>query len=360
MPAITSFELLDEAIKNTGGRPTVLEALWDGDTDGWFLLLSLYFEIKEASAIKEESKHVGIVSYTGDSTLFSGEVPLWPEAALAREWGMQAADKYGLTFYFPSHKEPDNHCPAWDKRHLGIRCADCDKLIIPANSPHLPKEVCYHCLLRRESNEKIQKAAPIDDSMTMYLSIGDQYEYIRHCTPYINQYLPAQPPASGLTLVTLGQETIVQLKQQLEEALAPKLAAYTKPVVEEQRKPFYDLYTIDYKGQQYELMGRFNDDHSKIAYLIDCAESAEKAIAENGTYNILFRKGFTYRDDAIFRFLKFVSEGATTIAAINERYANILTAEEVWATLQKLQQFHCLAINGIAVRITEMGERVIV
>lgn len=36
MPNITSFEILDSEIQKVSGRPTVLEALWDGDTQGWF------------------------------------------------------------------------------------------------------------------------------------------------------------------------------------------------------------------------------------------------------------------------------------------------------------------------------------
>ncbi|WP_262895323.1 hypothetical protein [Hymenobacter lapidiphilus] len=39
MPDITSFDSLDYALQQVSGKPTVLEALWDGDTQGW------YFEV---------------------------------------------------------------------------------------------------------------------------------------------------------------------------------------------------------------------------------------------------------------------------------------------------------------------------
>ena len=44
MPNITTFEKLINEIEKIGGKPTVLEALWDGDTKGWFLCLYINIE----------------------------------------------------------------------------------------------------------------------------------------------------------------------------------------------------------------------------------------------------------------------------------------------------------------------------
>ena len=149
MPIITTFELLDEEIKKAGGQPIVLEALWDGDTQGWFIVLNLYLEKGIFLWKRQAIKHLGVVSFGGDIRLFNGEVPAWPEAELTKEWGQKANEKYGLTFYFPSDKEPDDDCPSWTQKHLAINCADCSKLVIPTDSPHLPKELCYSCHLKR-------------------------------------------------------------------------------------------------------------------------------------------------------------------------------------------------------------------
>jgi hypothetical protein len=157
MPYITSFEILDSEIQKVPGRHTVLEALWDGDTQGWFLILSLYAEVGKLFWKKETSHHLGIVSFGSDIRLFNGEAPLWPEAELAKEWGQQAAEKYGLIFYFPSDKEPDDDCPSWTKRHLAIQCADCGKSIIPTDSEYLPKEICYNCHLSRRFKDQAIK-----------------------------------------------------------------------------------------------------------------------------------------------------------------------------------------------------------
>lgn len=75
MPIITSFDVLDSEIKKVAGRPTVLEALWDGDTQGWFLVLNLYSETGKLIWKNEKVQQLGIVSFGGDIRLFTGQVP---------------------------------------------------------------------------------------------------------------------------------------------------------------------------------------------------------------------------------------------------------------------------------------------
>jgi len=150
MPNITTFDILDSEIKKIVGKPIVLEALWDGDTEGWFLLFNLYTETGKFFWKQTHVTNLGIITFGGDIRLFNGEVPEWPEAELAKKFGRSAAEKYGLTFYFPSDREPDDDCPRWTQRHLAIKCLDCEKLIIPTDSPYLPKDICYNCHLKRE------------------------------------------------------------------------------------------------------------------------------------------------------------------------------------------------------------------
>jgi hypothetical protein len=151
---INSFFELVQRIKAVNGVPQVLEALWDGDTQGWFLRLTLYHRrrtwwFKEIIEQHLSKAYLGVISAGGDIRLFQGTVPPWPEATLAKELGRLAVEKYDLEFYFPS-EEPDDDCPAWDQQHLAIACADCRKLIISTDSPYLPKDICYSCHLKRE------------------------------------------------------------------------------------------------------------------------------------------------------------------------------------------------------------------
>ncbi len=148
MSTITDFETLDAAIKKAGGQPKVLEALWDGDTEGWSLCLSLYTET-QISLIKTQEEHfLGPIVLSIDQRLNCGAV--WTEAIFSKELAAQAVEKYGLTFYFPSPNHPDLDCPSWTEQHRAIRCADCNKLIIPNRSPYLPQDICYNCHIERE------------------------------------------------------------------------------------------------------------------------------------------------------------------------------------------------------------------
>jgi hypothetical protein len=154
MPNITSYEIFDEEVKKIGLKPRVLEALWCGDTNGWFLLL--YVTTQSGWLFKTKKRHlIGDITLSNDIRLFTNEVPPWPESVLAKEIGATAVAKYRLIFYMPS-EEPDEDCPSWADRHKGISCADCGKLIIPTTGPYLPKDICYSCHLKREFSENLK------------------------------------------------------------------------------------------------------------------------------------------------------------------------------------------------------------
>jgi|GEM_PF-1474900 len=190
---IDSFFTLIQRIKAVNGLPQVLEALWDGDSNGWYLVLNLYYKrrtwwFKEIIQPYFSKARLGIISCGGDIRLFSDTVPPWPEATLAKELGQLAKDKYDLEFYFPS-EEPDDDCPAWDQQHLAIACADCSKLIIPTDSPYLPKDICYNCHLNRSSTADCGEAAPI----THHLFGTGHYKYKEE------SYAQAQARYSGFS-----------------------------------------------------------------------------------------------------------------------------------------------------------------
>ena len=367
MPHINSFETLDNAIKNAGGRPTVLEALWDGDTDGWFLVFNLYVKTGNLFWQKEEVKHLGILSLGSDIRLFDGVVPPWPEAILAKQWGRKAAEKYELTFYFPSDNKPDGDCPSWVQKHLAIQCADCGKLIIPTDSHYLPKEICFNCHLEREQKQKIKSAAPCDDGVNLYLAKDDEFENVGYCTyfkdftiaPFVNSKVQAQLTKDPICIITLDKNDILELKKGIEALLTEKLAKYRIPLLAEEKRKFAAIHTVEYQGNEYELMGRFNQNHNEIANLIASVKLAEKALSGNYTYKIVFKNGITYRDDTILRFLNYVNNGSVNISEITERYANILSSEEVNNSLTKLQDIGCLVTRDDQATITTIGKAIL-
>jgi len=362
MGIIRTFDLLDKEIKQVGGRPVVLEALWDGDTNGWYLLLYLHTVTSRFFFLKDRQRHflgeIGIQEgqeyYTDDKITV---------ALIAEELGRQAAQKYKLTFYFPSKDDEDDDCPSWEERHLGIVCEDCSKLILPRESPYLPKEVCYRCHLKRERNESIRKAEPADDGYNFYLSKDDEYISVGYCTrfedfaiaPFIQDKVRQRLTEEAVSVISLDLADIQVLKDELEAVLEKLLLTYEKPHIEENMRKFIGTYKIQYREQEYELMDRRNDSHSAIASYVASIKTAEKAITEGYSYQFFFKRGITYRDDAVLRFVNYVCKGVTTISVVQQQYAGQLSAVEVTATLEKLAQIGCITISGQQVSMTKLG-----
>jgi hypothetical protein len=107
------------------GRHVAIEALWDGDTHGWFLRITLVTHSDESPAwgyVTSEDGHfarpLGMLRYGGDIRLFNGQVPPWPEAIVARRAGARVADALGLKLWFPSPNEPrDDERHWWEAIH---------------------------------------------------------------------------------------------------------------------------------------------------------------------------------------------------------------------------------------------------
>lgn len=365
MPKITTFEILDEEIKKVGGKPTVLEALWDGDTQGWYLLLYIYTVSGHIFNKKETRHFLGEVSISPGMEHFTNGK--WTVAELAKNFGEKAKRKYNVTFYFPSQIDADNDCPKWTDRHLAVHCADCNKLIIPTSSPYLPKDICYNCHLKREQNERIVNEQPYDDGVTIYLSKNDEYDNIGYCSnfkdftiaPFINDKVQEQLTENAISVVTLDKPDILELNDALEAELNRKLENYIKPVIDDPMSRFVKTYKVNYNGIEYELADRFNNDHNEISNLIYSLQTNQKAIENNYEYKIYFKKGITHRDDTILRFVNYISKGTTDIKSINEHYKKILTELEVARTIEKLKEIGCLEIKENVVTITKTGKSIV-
>ena len=136
--------LLTEATK-FGKKPAAVEALWDGDTTGWFI--RLYVVLEDLGSIqKYESKCLTIFSYGGDIRIFNSQVPPWPEAEVAGKLGDKLANILHVPFFFPSPNEPDDDCPHWWEQEKAVPCKHCQKLVLVDRT----KGICYNCELRRQ------------------------------------------------------------------------------------------------------------------------------------------------------------------------------------------------------------------
>ena len=93
--------------------PVAIEAVWDGDTTGWFVEL--------AAIIRRPGQHhpsfdevcLAFIRRGGDIRLFNGAVPPWPEAAEATELGTALAAHLGVPFHFTDPDTPGDRQPRW-------------------------------------------------------------------------------------------------------------------------------------------------------------------------------------------------------------------------------------------------------
>jgi hypothetical protein len=134
--------------------PVAIEAFWDGDSSGWFVVLTAIIE-------RASPQHPGYREFDlaclrgagGDLRLFNGQVPPWPEARLAHEAGQQVAARLGVPFYFPSPDYPEDQCPRWWEQDRGYPCRRCGIPLLQ-HDPCPWRGVCYQCHLALEHEKK--------------------------------------------------------------------------------------------------------------------------------------------------------------------------------------------------------------
>jgi hypothetical protein len=120
-----------------------IEALWDGDTSGWFVNLIALCRSRERNALYD----VWLATLrdpVGDLRLFNGVVPPWPESISAGELGCELANRLGVPFHFPSPQHSEDDCPRWLQRHLASPCKHCGILLLQPDGLAW-KGACHHC-----------------------------------------------------------------------------------------------------------------------------------------------------------------------------------------------------------------------
>jgi len=141
--------------------PVAIEAMWDGDTRGWFV---------ELLAVVPEGKsfvlcQLRIFDGGSDIRLLNGQVPTWPEAKAAAAAGSAVAGVLGVPFFFPSPHHPEDTCPHWWERKLASPCERCAIPLVQDDNCRW-RGLCYQCHLevereKREANwTPEERAAP--------------------------------------------------------------------------------------------------------------------------------------------------------------------------------------------------------
>jgi hypothetical protein len=130
-------------------KPIAFQALWDGNSSGWMVRMSVV-------TTDMRTHFLGTLRFGGDIRIFNGDVPPWPEAAMAQELGNELAVRFDAEFYFPSPKNPEDECPAWFERANGYPCRHCGILLWQRD--HCPwRGVCFHCHLEEDRQQREAK-----------------------------------------------------------------------------------------------------------------------------------------------------------------------------------------------------------
>ncbi|MFE7793745.1 hypothetical protein [Streptomyces sp. NPDC057460] len=98
---------LVEKVEALPGRTVAMEALWDGDTDGWSVDL---IALTDDPATEHR---LAMIRHGSDMRLFNGTVPPWPEAQEAETVGRALAEQFAVPFHFASPDQPDFDAPRW-------------------------------------------------------------------------------------------------------------------------------------------------------------------------------------------------------------------------------------------------------
>ncbi|GAA3661406.1 hypothetical protein GCM10022224_026110 [Nonomuraea antimicrobica] len=90
-----------------------IEALWDGDSWGWFVVLVAIVRQPGREHRRFDERALASIRRGTDLRAFNGEVPPWPEAIEAVEKGWAVARSLGVPFHFTNPDAPDIDPPRW-------------------------------------------------------------------------------------------------------------------------------------------------------------------------------------------------------------------------------------------------------
>ncbi len=111
-PTVTVADLLDRA-RAIAAPVAAIEAIWDGDTQGWFVELLAIVERAGPRHPRYDEVSLALIRHGGDIRLFNGTVPPWPEAVTATEHGRALSQALSVPFHFASPSTPDDQAPRW-------------------------------------------------------------------------------------------------------------------------------------------------------------------------------------------------------------------------------------------------------
>lgn len=351
------YALAVERARGARARPTMLEALWDGDSGGWMLKLFLTIRVL---FIHHKRFHLATLRYGSDIRLFSGSVPPWPESEVAQKLGEQLEQEFGCRLWFPSPNQPDDHTPAYAERGRAIACADCSKLVIPSDSPYLPNHICYHCHLDRQQRASLLREPSQDISGRGFCVVIEGDSPPRHRQS--GGSLDDSPLARLLALADPAHPPISdhRLEAQAVVAFAEAAAQEVERLLEVHRPAPEDrgprLREFEWRGRTVQLDLHLDPRHFTLAKAISLAKFGEEARASGRALEVFTNIGIKHRDGHLLGQLG-KQGGAATRAEFHQLDAvSFGSVEAVDAAIARLEAVGCVRRDGDVIHITRKGE----
>ncbi len=350
------------------GRHAAIQALWDGDTERWFIRIEIVMVKKSIFPWGRRafvSQPLTCLRYGGDIRVFSGSVPPWPEAMVAERVGKRLAETHKLPFYFPSPSEPDDDCPPWWLRDAFGYCRTCGKPLHRDYGPPSCRDQCSPCKESESHRRELQEDTPGTEGnrgvFFYFLESGRlaQKYWLNlsrksAVSEALDSTLRLRTPATVLSERTdaiLTTDEVVAIVHSCEKAIDAALIAY-KPRTDLPPQ-FRDswLRTFTWRGEARSIEVNFNPTGEELYSLLGY-HGFFTAAASAGPVHIAGNGGITQRDVSIL--VHFAGEGTFTLPDLLQAFPS-LSANALKQTLTKLERRGFLVCEGERVQLLPKG-----
>ncbi len=333
-----------------GVEPHVFEALWDGDTQGWFLALVV------------DGEDVNVLSYGGDFRMFAGDVPPWPEARVASEVGRRL-EQLGWTVWFPRPETPDDDAPTYAQRSQASTCTQCGNLFLPNDSPYVPNDICWPCKQERARKRAIDKrkqqllespsppASEIPIIICLIAGVGASEQRM--------SAMADNPFPELVRVLKLASQAEVDLdtNPEFDESTLRVALGHTRRIVHEllaeHEEPSpewrFSADLLEFEGQKI-WVSRLGDG-TRLRTMMRMVSQLGGATR----MRFFSKSALSVRDAHILRMLN-VSGGTAHESALLQAAQDFGSEDAVRHTLRRLEDLGCVTSNGTMVTLTEKGQ----
>ena len=259
---------------------------------------------------------------------------------------------------------PDDDNPPWTEQDRAAHCRDCCKLFIPTSSPHLPKEICYHCHLARERAARLKKGQPGDTGNRGSYWVTHRGGEVLGGTAFHNAgaypsardesiagfFEELQKPLDPRHDVTLSPQETANLREVVQSRLETLLKGYTPP---QEPRRFARSHVIF--GETYVLDVHRDEEHGRIAELHGCHEMLARC-TQDAQLSLFGNAGISQRALEVLMFLQQRGARPATRADVALHLPVLGGPQDIHELIRELEALRCLAVREDEVTLTLKGK----